>query len=158
LYHDYIFLWFSPHQFHSTMTLHISSGGWTISLLVATVQRHSLTPLTWTTLLIYYIQSCVWISKGIFRSSLSPAQSGKACVFTRVAINANLKRPLLSFRHVFQTIFYLRVTLLNTLTIDQHNMVKFMIYKILGNNCTNVMKQRSHISFITDPSTWLLHL
>jgi hypothetical protein len=38
-----------PSQYHSTMSLytHISSGGWTIGLFVAAVQRHSLTPPTW---------------------------------------------------------------------------------------------------------------
>jgi hypothetical protein len=38
-------------QYHSTMALHthILSGGQTISLLQAAVQRHCLTPLTWTT-------------------------------------------------------------------------------------------------------------
>jgi hypothetical protein len=35
------------HQYHST-AVHTSSGGWTTGLLVATVQRHSLTPSTWT--------------------------------------------------------------------------------------------------------------
>jgi hypothetical protein len=51
-----VFLWdlrFSR-QYYSTVALHtdISSGGWTIGLLVAAVQRHSLTLLTstwWTT-------------------------------------------------------------------------------------------------------------
>jgi hypothetical protein len=39
------------HHYHSTVALHthISSGRWTIGMLVATVQRHSLIPLTWTT-------------------------------------------------------------------------------------------------------------
>jgi hypothetical protein len=41
-----------PCQYHSTMALytHISSDGWTIGPLVTTVQRHSLTPSTWTKL------------------------------------------------------------------------------------------------------------
>jgi hypothetical protein len=37
---------FPPHQYYSTMAVrtHVLSRGWTICLLVATVQRHSLTP------------------------------------------------------------------------------------------------------------------
>jgi hypothetical protein len=54
-----------PHQYHSTVALsiHISSGGWKISPLVAAVQRHHLTPSTWTTavleimLVMYLLQS-----------------------------------------------------------------------------------------------------
>jgi hypothetical protein len=40
-----------PYQYHFPLTLHtdISSGGWRIGPLVATVQRYSLTPLTWIT-------------------------------------------------------------------------------------------------------------
>jgi hypothetical protein len=36
-------------QYHSTVALHthISSGGWTVGMLVAAVQRHNLTLLTW---------------------------------------------------------------------------------------------------------------
>jgi hypothetical protein len=37
------------YQYHSTITLHTHiSGVWTVGLLVATVQRHCLTPSTWT--------------------------------------------------------------------------------------------------------------
>jgi hypothetical protein len=44
--------------YHSTMALytHISPGGWTIGLLVATVQRYSLIPSTWTTTTACYVQ------------------------------------------------------------------------------------------------------
>jgi hypothetical protein len=40
-----------PCQFHSTIDLHanISSGAWTICLLLARIQRHHLTPSTWAT-------------------------------------------------------------------------------------------------------------
>jgi hypothetical protein len=36
-----------PHQYHSAVALHahVSSGGWTVGPLMATVQRHSLTPI-----------------------------------------------------------------------------------------------------------------
>jgi hypothetical protein len=39
-----------PCQYHSTVTVHAHtlSGWWTMDPLVATVQRHSLTPSTWT--------------------------------------------------------------------------------------------------------------
>jgi hypothetical protein len=39
-----------PCQYHFTMALHAhtSSGRWTVDLLVTAVQRHSLTPSTWT--------------------------------------------------------------------------------------------------------------
>jgi hypothetical protein len=39
-----------PSQFYSNMTFHtdISSGRWIIGSLVAAVERHCLTPLTWT--------------------------------------------------------------------------------------------------------------
>jgi hypothetical protein len=42
--------WFSPHQCHSTVALWIHISPWwrTIGMLVAEVQRHSLTPWTWT--------------------------------------------------------------------------------------------------------------
>jgi hypothetical protein len=40
----------SPSRYHSTMVLHthISPGGWTIGLLMAAVQGHSLTSSTWS--------------------------------------------------------------------------------------------------------------
>jgi hypothetical protein len=44
-----------PCQYNSTVALrtHVSSGGWTIDPLVTAVQRHSLTPSTWTTVQFY---------------------------------------------------------------------------------------------------------
>jgi hypothetical protein len=47
-------LWFSC-QCHSTVSqhTHVSPRGWTIGSMVTVVQRHSLTPVTWTTTIMY---------------------------------------------------------------------------------------------------------
>jgi hypothetical protein len=53
--------WAFPCQCHSTVALHthISSGGWTIGPFETAVQRHSLTPLTWTWKIPWVIESSV---------------------------------------------------------------------------------------------------
>jgi hypothetical protein len=77
-------LWFSPVIIPLGLHTHTSWGGWTMGPLVAAVQRHILTPLTWTTAAwYYYLWSClleavpsvcirVWYYSYVICSHLSP--------------------------------------------------------------------------------------
>jgi hypothetical protein len=71
-----------PCHYHSTgIHTHISSGGWKISPMEDAVQRHSLTPSTWTTLTYMHTKHGVYMNvtltprRDSLRSWVAPTNS-----------------------------------------------------------------------------------
>jgi hypothetical protein len=83
-----------PYQYHSTVALHIhiSSGGWRISPLVATVQRHTLTPLTCT---IIWLPTLLMLAIGFILLQFHPHLS-LIIHFSYFNLNVFLSSPLSS--------------------------------------------------------------